>query len=57
MKAPKNKLDTYNVIRLRFNDDAKDQIPVKQILIEYINENGVEVVYVKETKKIISWKR
>ena len=45
MEASRNKLDISNVIIihiLRFNDEAKDQKSVKQILIEYIKEHGVK---------------
>ncbi|KAJ3666798.1 hypothetical protein Zmor_002229 [Zophobas morio] len=36
---------------LRFNDGAKNQTSVKQILIEYIKEHAVAVIYVKERNK------
>ncbi|KAJ3656731.1 hypothetical protein Zmor_015781 [Zophobas morio] len=32
---------------LRFNDGSKDQIFAKEILLKYIKEHGVEVLYVK----------
>ncbi|KAJ3666196.1 hypothetical protein Zmor_001649 [Zophobas morio] len=36
---------------LRFDDGAKEQSSVKQILIKYIKEHAVEIIYVKGRNK------